>query len=84
MNKGKNMRKRMVLELNFRGGSIEKEIIYFGASLEEIAANIEHDENELLQYMLTGDIKGCKSFCFAGFMFKKQGLIAAQFREPEF
>ena len=78
------MVKRMRIELNFSGGgSIDKELIYKGSS-EEIAKAIEHDENSLLEYMRTGDIKGSRSFCFAGFMFQKKGLVAAQITEPDF
>ena len=51
--------------------------------MEEIAASIERDENSLLEYMQTKDEKGCRVFCFAGFMFVKHGLIAAQFTEPD-
>ena len=78
------MEKRMKIELNFSGGgTICKEILYIGTS-EEIARQIENDENELLEYMLTGNIKGAQSFCFGGFMFKKKGLVAAQMKEPDF
>lgn len=59
-----------------------KDILYHG-SPEEIAASIERDENSLLEYMQTKDEKGCRVFCFAGFMFVKHGLIAAQFTEPD-
>ena len=42
------------------------------------------DENALLQYMETEDTGGVKSFVFQGFMFKKTGILAAQFSEPEY
>ena len=34
--------------------------------------------------MLTRDDKGAKAFCFGGFMFSKEIIIAAQMTEPEF
>ena len=33
--------------------------------------------------MQTGDTNGVGSFCFGGFMFRKEGIIAAQFTEPD-
>lgn len=78
------MTKRMILELNFGGGTIEKELSYKGDTLEEIAGQITRDENELLEYMMTEDAKGSKSFCFCGFMFKKNGIITASFKEPDY
>ena len=77
------MTKTMRIELIFSGGGvIDKEITYYGNSLEEIAKNINKDENELLQYMLTGNDMGQKAFCFCGFMFRKEGLVAAKISEP--
>lgn len=77
------MTKTMHLELYYsEWGGVQKDILYHG-SLEEIASSIEHDENSLLEFMQTRDIKGCRVFCFAGFMFVKDGLIAAQFTEPD-
>lgn len=79
------MNKRMQLTLFLRGGGvIEREISYEGDSLTEIAHQIERDENDLLQYMLTHDSKGQKSFCFSGFIFQKASIVAAQMKEPEF
>ena len=63
---------------------LEKELQYQGGSLEEIAAQIQRDENDLLEYMTTGDDKGIKSFVFSGFMFRKDTIEAAQMTEPEF
>jgi hypothetical protein len=37
-----------------------------------------------MEYMMSGDIKGQKSFCFAGFMFRKDCVEAAQLSEPDF
>ena len=62
---------------------LEKELQYQG-SPEEIAAQIERDENALLEYMTTGDDRGQKSFVFAGFMFRKDMIEAAQMTEPDF
>lgn len=67
-----------------RGGEYNKLLTYEGDSLEEIAASIQRDENELLQYMTTEDDKGTKAFVFQGFMFKKAGLETAQFTEPDY
>ena len=79
------MTKRMQFTLILRGGgTIEREISYQGESMTEIAHQIERDENDLLQYMLTHDSKGQKSFCFSGFIFQKAGIVAAQIKEPEF
>ena len=78
------MVKKMQLVLYNRGGVLEKELEYQGKDLKEIAAQINRDENALMEYMMTGDIKGQKSFCFAGFMFRKDCVEAAQLTEPEF
>lgn len=78
------MIKTMMLEIYNRGGVLEKELQYQGKDLAEIAAQINRDENELLEYMRTGDIKGSESFVFAGFMFKKDMIDAVQMKEPEY
>lgn len=78
------MVKKMQLVLYNRGGVLEKELEYQGKDLKEIAAQINRDENALMEYMMSGDIKGQKSFCFAGFMFRKDCIEAAQLSEPEF
>ena len=67
----------------FKGGYIEKEIAYKGDSLAEIARMIDYDNNNLLEYMQTGDIKGVNSFCFGGFIFQKDGSVAARMLEPD-
>lgn len=78
------MTKTMQLAIYNRGGGyLEKELQYQG-STEEIAAQIERDENALLEYMTTGDDRGQKSFVFAGFMFRKDMIEAAQMTEPDF
>jgi len=78
------MIKKMQLEIFSGGGYIERELAYDGKNLNEIAAQIERDENALLDYMRTGDTHGEKCFVFQGFMFAKGAITAAQFREPEF
>ena len=78
------MKKEMCLELYFSGGnSVSRDLFYQGDSLTEIAKQIQNDENELLYYMRTHDFKNEKCFCFAGFMFQKSGIIAAQLKEPD-
>ena len=77
------MTKTMMLAIYNRGGVLEKELQYRG-STEEVAAQIQRDENDLLEYMTTGDDKGQKSFVFAGFMFRKDIIDAVQMTEPEF
>jgi len=78
------MKKEMNLELYFRGGgTLNKTLLYHGDSLAEIAKQIQTDENNLLEYMRTHDFKGEKSFCFAGFIFQKGSIVAAQLSEPE-
>lgn len=62
---------------------MSRDLFYQGDSLAEIAKQIQNDENELLYYMRTHDFKNEKCFCFAGFMFQKSGIIAAQLKEPD-
>lgn len=78
------MNKIMKLELFYPWGGVEKDITYIGDSLEEIARDIDRDNNELLYYMREGDDKGVKAFCFGGFMFKKKGIYAAKISETVF
>lgn len=78
------MKKRIRLEIYTGGGYFDKEIIYEGDTEKEIAKMIDKDQNDLLQYMMTGDEKGVKAFCFCGYMFRKEGIIAAQMSEPEY
>lgn len=51
--------------------------------MKDIAQNISRDENNLLDYMQSQDDEGVKSFCFGGFMFQKEGIIAAQITESD-
>ena len=78
------MIKKMNLEIFTGGGYIERELVYEGKTEKEIAAKIQEDENELLEYMRTGNEQGVKCFVFQGFMLAKKPIQAAQFREPEF
>lgn len=78
------MIKKMNLEIFSGGGYIERELVYEGKNLNEISAQIERDENALLEYMKTGNEQGEKCFVFQGFMLAKKPIQAAQFREPEF
>lgn len=76
------MKKSMNLCLLYDGGvEIDREIAYEGEDLEDIASQINRDENDLLYYMRSEDDGGEKCFCFSGFMFRKEGLLTAQFSE---
>lgn len=76
------MRKTMNLTLFYAlGGRIEHELVYEGESMIDIARQIESDENMLLDYMRSGDSKGEKCFVLGGFMFRKDGILAAQITE---
>lgn len=78
------MIKKMSLEIFSGGGYIERELTYEGKDAKEISAQIQRDENALLHYMRTGDMKGEKAFVFQGFMFAKGPITAAQLKEPEY
>ena len=78
------MIKKMSLEIFTGGGYFERELVYEGKDAREIAAQIQRDENALLEYMRTGEMNGEKCFVFQGFMLAKKPIQAAQFREPEF
>ena len=76
------MKRTMNLSITYTlGGAHEKEIVYEGGTLEEIAKQITDDENQLLYYMRTGDDEGERCFYFGGFMFRKDGLLMAQMTE---
>lgn len=74
------MKRKMKVEIN----NTETVIEYEGADEKEIAIQIQRDENALLRYMMTGNDEGSKSFCFQGFMFKKDLIVTARFTEPDF
>lgn len=76
------MKKSMNLSILYAGGvEIDREIEYDGENLEDIAKQIDKDENDLLYYMRSEDDGGEKCFCFSGFMFRKEGILTAQFSE---
>lgn len=74
------MVRKMKLEIN----DLEAVLEYEGESAEDIAGQIQRDENELLEYMMTGKEKGVKAFCFQGYMVKKSLIATARFTEPDF
>lgn len=74
------MVRKMKLEIN----DLEAVLEYEGESAEDIAGQIQRDENELLEYMMTGNEKGAKAFCFQGYVVKKSLIATARFTEPDF
>lgn len=73
----------VLIELRYEsGGVVEKEVAYDGEP-EEVAREIDRDNNALLEYMTARDDRGSAAFCFGGFMFRKAGLLTAQMRKPE-
>ena len=80
----KPMIKKMSLEIFSGGGYIERELTYEGKDMKDISAQIQRDENALLEYMRTGKENGEKCFVFQCFMFRKKPITAAQLKEPEF
>lgn len=78
------MKKEMYLELNYISGhEIKRELLYKGDSMRKIDNQIRADQKELLAFMKTHDFKGEKSFCFAGFIFQKAGIVTAELYEPD-
>ena len=51
--------------------------------MRKIDNQIRADQKELLAFMKTHDFKGEKSFCFAGFIFQKAGIVTAELYEPD-
>lgn len=74
----------MIRKINIEINGSERVVQYEGDDEMEIAEQINRDENELLYYMRTGDDKGSKSFCFQGYMIKKELICTALFAEPDF
>lgn len=68
------MIKKMSLEIFSGGGYFERELVYQGKDAQEIARQIQEDENALLEYMRTGETHGEKCFVFQGFMFAKKPI----------
>ena len=76
--------KNIKIELFYPWGGVEKDLTYYGETMEEITENIDRDNNELLYYLRTGDDRGKKAFCFSGLIFKKEGIYAAKMSESLF
>lgn len=72
--------RKMKLQIN----NLDTVLEYQGADDSDVANQIQRDENALLEYMMTGNMRGQKAFCFQGFMFKKELIVTAQFTEPDF
>ena len=56
----KMVQKKYKIELwksNGGGTKIEEDIIYYGSSLKDIARQVDKDQEEILYYMQTGDMK---------------------------
>lgn len=69
---------------NGGGTKIEEEIIYYGISLKDIAKQVDRDEEEILYYMQTGDMKKQRCFCFNGLMINKAGIVAIRLSEADY
>lgn len=83
------MIRKMKLEvwLGKSGGGqaqISQELIYEGDNEQDIAKQIDRDNNKILEYMETGDFKGEKCFCLQGFMIKKSCIAAVKMTEADF
>ena len=65
------------------GGGITSDVEYFGETAEEIAALIQKDENEILEYMQTGDDNGVGAFCIRGLMIKKKDIQIIRMKESD-
>lgn len=87
MKKETLVQKKYKIELwksNGGGTKIEEDIVYYGTSLEDIAAQVDRHQEEILYYMQTGDFKKEKSFCFNGLMINKAGIIAIRLSEADY
>lgn len=69
---------------NGGGTKIEEEIIYYGTSYKDIARQVDRDEEEILYYMQTGDMKKQRCFCFNGLMINKAGIVAIRLSEADY
>ena len=63
---------------------ITHDILYEGENEEDIAAQIDRDNNELLDFMRTGNTKGEECFCFNGLMLRKAFIAAARLTEADY
>lgn len=59
-------------------------IIYKGDNADDIARQIDRDNNELLEFMRTGNTKGEECFCFNGLMVRKSFIAAARLTEADY
>ena len=66
------------------GAKIEEEITYYGTSYKDIAKQVDRDEEEILYYMQTGDMKKQRCFCFNGLMINKAGIVAIRLSEADY
>lgn len=66
------------------GGNITLDLIYEGKTLDEIANQIDRDQEEIFYYMNTGDTKKQQCFCFQGMMIRKAGIQAIRLSEADF
>ncbi len=66
------------------GADITENIVYTGGSEKEILSLIDHDQEEILYYMRTGDMKKERCFCFQGLMIKKAGITAIRLSEADY
>ena len=83
------MEYRMKLEvwLCKQGGGIaqlEHDVVYKGESAADIVKQVDHDNNELLEYMRTGNTKGEECFFFNGLMLRKAFIAAARLTEADY
>lgn len=66
------------------GGKIVESITYRGGSLKEIASLIDRDQEEIMYYMTTGDLKKQKCFNFQGLIVNKAGIVAIRLSEADY
>lgn len=71
------------MSAGFHGGGYSSDVEYYGDTAEEIAALIQKDENEILEYMKTGETHGGKCFCIRGLIVKKADIQIIRLRESD-
>ncbi len=74
----------MIRKMKIVINGIETVVEYQGDDANQIALMIAKDENELLDYLRTGQDKGIEAFCFQGLMIRKSIIQTARFTEPDF
>jgi hypothetical protein len=70
-----------------RGGGatqLTHEILYKGEDADDIARQIDSDNDKLLEYMRTGNTKGEECFYFNGLMVRKAFIAAARLTEADY